>query len=93
VPTAEIVLMPREARDHEPVVALDGGDDGLDVTRRIIEGSPHWLAPGGHLLVETGRPQVAEVIAAVAAAGLVATTFVDGRIGATVVRGVLPAEP
>ncbi len=36
VPTDEIALMPPEARDHEPRVALDGGTDGLDVHRRII---------------------------------------------------------
>ena len=36
VPTAEIALMPPEARLHEPRVALDGGPDGLDVARRIV---------------------------------------------------------
>ena len=35
VPTDAIALMPPEARDHEPRVALDGGPDGLDVQRRV----------------------------------------------------------
>ncbi|MGW7791089.1 putative protein N(5)-glutamine methyltransferase, partial [Streptomyces tricolor] len=35
VPTAEVALLPPEARDHEPLVALDGGPDGLDVLRRV----------------------------------------------------------
>ena len=60
VPTTEIAMMPPEARDHEPRVALDGGPDGLDVQRRIIDGALEWLAPGGHLVdrdqPDTRRP-------------------------------------
>lgn len=47
VPTDEVGLLPAEARDHEPLVALDGGADGLDLVRRVAEGAPRWLAPGG----------------------------------------------
>lgn len=57
VPTDSLRLLPREAREHEPRTALDGGWDGLDVTRRIAAGARPWLAPGGHLLVELGRIQ------------------------------------
>ena len=46
-----------EARDHEALVALDGGADGLDVLRRVAAVAPRWLAPGGHLLVETSEAQ------------------------------------
>ena len=53
VPTDRIALMPPEARDHEPAVALDGGVDGVDLHRRIAAGATAWLAPGGVLLVET----------------------------------------
>ena len=35
VPTDEVGLLPPEARDHEPLVALDGGGDGLDILRRV----------------------------------------------------------
>jgi release factor glutamine methyltransferase len=55
VPTDAVGLMPPEARLHEPLVALDGGADGLDVLRRVIAGAPEWLAPGGHLLVESSE--------------------------------------
>ena len=58
VPTAAIATMPPEAREHEPAVALDGGDDGLDVLRRVAAGAPAWLAPGGSLLFEVGTGQV-----------------------------------
>ncbi|OHV32962.1 hypothetical protein BCD49_27900 [Pseudofrankia sp. EUN1h] len=65
VPTEEIALMPPEAREYEPLVALDGGPDGLDVLRRVIAGASAWLASGGHLLVETSISQ-APVLAGVA---------------------------
>jgi release factor glutamine methyltransferase len=58
VPTGEIALLPPEAREHEPRIALDGGGDGLDVLRAVAAGAPGWLAPGGHLLVEAGRRQL-----------------------------------
>lgn len=53
VPTEEIRIMPQEAREYEPQVALDGGGDGLDVQRRLIAGAPLWLAQAGTLLTET----------------------------------------
>ncbi|BFO17519.1 hypothetical protein SHKM778_39070 [Streptomyces sp. KM77-8] len=70
VPSEEIALLPAEARDHEPLVALDGGADGLDVLRRVAAEAPGWLAPGGCLLVETGRRQAPAAVAAFTAAGL-----------------------
>jgi release factor glutamine methyltransferase len=44
--------VPSEVKDFEPGLALDGGDDGLDVFRRILEMAPRALAPGGSLCVE-----------------------------------------
>jgi release factor glutamine methyltransferase len=40
VPSAEIALLPAEARDYEPLSALDGGLDGLDILRRVAEAAP-----------------------------------------------------
>ncbi|WP_067965919.1 putative protein N(5)-glutamine methyltransferase [Nocardiopsis trehalosi] len=90
VPTGELGLLPPEARDHEPRAALDGGPDGLDVQRRVAAAAPRWLAPGGHLLVETGRHQAARTAAAVERAGLRAEVAADDDRGATVVVGTLP---
>jgi release factor glutamine methyltransferase len=70
VPTDAIATMPPEARDHEPPVALDGGSDGLDVVRRVVDGALDRLAPGGSLLFEVGDDQVDTATALVAAAGL-----------------------
>jgi len=49
--------LPREVREHEPQLALDGGPDGLDVIRRLLEQAPARLRPGGALLVEIGAGQ------------------------------------
>ncbi|QUI30575.1 putative protein N(5)-glutamine methyltransferase [Streptomyces alfalfae] len=85
VPTAEVGLLPAEAREHEARVALDGGGDGLDVLRRVTERAPRWLAPGGHLLFETSEAQVPAAVAAVEGAGLTATVVEDEELYATVV--------
>ncbi|WP_433468789.1 putative protein N(5)-glutamine methyltransferase [Spirillospora sp. CA-128828] len=87
VPTGDVGLMPAEARDHEPRVALDGGADGLDVLRRVAAEAPHWLAPGGHLLFETSESQVADAVAAVEQGGLAATVATSEEFYATVVVG------
>ena len=55
------------AASFEPAVALDGGDDGLDVVRRLLERLPDALAPGGVGLLEIGADQGIEGPAAVAA--------------------------
>jgi release factor glutamine methyltransferase len=66
VPSDAIELMPPEAREHEPLAALDGGADGLDLFRRVADGAPAWLAPGGHVLMEIGLAQVDAALAALA---------------------------
>jgi len=53
IPTADLADLPAEVAAHEPLVALDGGADGLDVVRRIAEEARLWLRPGGLLAIET----------------------------------------
>ncbi|MDB5656954.1 MAG: ribosomal protein N(5)-glutamine methyltransferase [Tardiphaga sp.] len=50
--------LPEECR-HEPAMAFDGGDDGIDLVRRIVEQAGDHLNPGGGLLCEVGRCQPA----------------------------------
>ncbi|GAA4559469.1 MULTISPECIES: putative protein N(5)-glutamine methyltransferase [Streptomyces] len=88
VPSDEIGLLPQEARDHEPLVALDGGTDGLDVLRRVAAEAPRWLAPGGCVLVETSRHQVPAAVEAFARTGLAARLAVSEERYAHVVTGV-----
>jgi release factor-specific protein-(glutamine-N5) methyltransferase/tRNA threonylcarbamoyl adenosine modification protein (Sua5/YciO/YrdC/YwlC family) len=52
IPTPVMATLPREVVGHEPALALDGGQDGLDVFRRILALAPSALAPGGMLAVE-----------------------------------------
>jgi release factor glutamine methyltransferase len=87
VPTAEIGLMPAEARLHEPLVALDGGTDGVSIHRRIAAQARNWLAPGGSLLIETSERQAPLTEAAMAAGGLTTSVASDDDLGATVVIG------
>jgi release factor glutamine methyltransferase len=87
VPTREIGLLPPEARAHEPLTALDGGPDGLDVLRRVTAGAPGWLAPGGHLLIETSERQAAAARAAFTAAGLITQVASSADLGSTVIIG------
>jgi release factor glutamine methyltransferase len=84
VPSAEIKLMPAEARDHEPLATLDGGADGLEVLRRVVREAPRWLAPGGLLLAETSERQADRAVAAITDAGLTPVTLTDDELEATV---------
>ena len=87
VPTAEMGLMPAEARLHEPLVALDGGTDGVGIHRLVAAQAPQWLAPGGRLLIETSERQAALTEAAMATAGLKTSIASDDDLDATVVIG------
>ncbi len=52
IPTAVLADVPREVAGYEPVLALDGGDDGLVVFRRLLEWCARALAPGGAFAFE-----------------------------------------
>ncbi|HZZ95740.1 MAG TPA: putative protein N(5)-glutamine methyltransferase [Jatrophihabitantaceae bacterium] len=86
VPTDAVALMPPEAREHEARAALDGGRDGLDVLRRVIADTPHWLAGNGTMFVESSDEQAPPLAAAMHGVGLTPQIVQDGH-GATVVRG------
>ncbi|MBF6416258.1 putative protein N(5)-glutamine methyltransferase [Nocardia cyriacigeorgica] len=85
VPSSEIAHMPPEARDHEPVAALDGGHDGLDIFRRVAAEAPAWLATGGHLLVEISAEQETTAAAIAAEAGLTAMIAHSPELYATAI--------
>jgi release factor glutamine methyltransferase len=74
VPTGALPLLPADVRRHEPIAALDGGPDGLDVVRRVVEAAARVLRPGGWLLVEVGGEQDAGLEREIAARGFDAVT-------------------
>jgi release factor glutamine methyltransferase len=92
VPTGELGYLPPEARVHEPAAALDGGPDGLAVLRRVAAGAPGWLAPGGHLLIETSERQATIAQAAFTACGLAPRIAGSADLGVAVVIGRRPAD-
>lgn len=61
VARGEIPQLPVEVSRYEPRVALDGGEDGLDLYRRLVPQAEELLRPGGHLLMEIGPSQAALV--------------------------------
>lgn len=54
---AELPELPRDVRDHEPLVALAGGADGLELVRTIAAGAPAHLRSGARLFLEIGADQ------------------------------------
>jgi release factor glutamine methyltransferase len=74
IASAELASLQREVR-HDPLVALDGGPDGLCLIRRLIEAAPARLAPGGLLIMEIGHDQAAKV-----ATQLVSQAYRDVRV-------------
>jgi len=62
VSTGELAHLPDEIREYEPILALDGGADGLDVIRRIIKEAYMVLKPDGRLAIEIGSGQSADVL-------------------------------
>ncbi len=66
-----LTLQPEVLR--EPMLALDGGEDGLDFYRRIVKASPLYLTPGGWLVMETGDGEADQVLALMQAAGFTET--------------------
>ncbi|WP_416965580.1 putative protein N(5)-glutamine methyltransferase [Streptomyces sp. Agncl-13] len=89
VPTDEVGLLPAEAREYEPLVALDGGTDGLDILREVATGAPDWLTPGGCLLVETSERQLPSAVEAFRRAGLETRSAYSEKLYANVVIGVI----
>lgn len=67
IPAADVFRLDVEVRDHDPHVALAGGVDGLDCYRAIAAGSGHHLFEKGHVVVEIGAGQDADVTALFAA--------------------------
>lgn len=57
IDTKTIETLEAEVKTFEPMLALDGGADGLDLVRRIIDNAEHYLCGGGWLMLEIGADQ------------------------------------
>lgn len=79
---AEMAGLSREVRDHDPVISLTPGGDGLNPYRALARDARVHLAPGGYLLVEIGWKQGPDVAGLFEAAGLSGVRILpdlDGR--------------
>lgn len=63
IPSAEIATLSVEVREHDPLLALDGGADGLGPYRLFAQALPPLLAPGGVIVFEIGAGQAPDVVA------------------------------
>jgi len=81
IETADMTRLPREVRDFDPPLALDGGADGLDAYRAIAADAPRLLRPGGLLACEVGAGQDAAVAGIISGGGLVIEGIVSDLAG------------
>ena len=81
IASAEIATLMPDVRDHEPKLALDGGEDGLVLVRRIVTDAPAHLEPRGLLAVEIGAGEAPATVALFEAGG-----FVDVRVHRDIAR-------
>jgi release factor glutamine methyltransferase len=69
IPSSEIAALSPDIREHEPRMALDGGESGTSITARIVERAPEFLEPGGALAIEVAQGQAPTVEALFVRAG------------------------
>ena len=70
IPTSVMDNLPHEVADYEPALALDGGEDGLDIFRRLVNAAPHMLKPGGLLACELYEGHLDQAASLCRAAGM-----------------------
>ena len=87
VRSGDIADLPREVRDHDPLLALDGGEDGLDAYRALLPQIARLLAPEGRFFLEVGAGQAEAVEQIAAAAGLAELATFDDLAGVARVVG------
>ena len=72
IPSGELITLDPSVRDYEPVQALDGGEDGLDIIRAVIRLWKSVLTDNGAVMLEIGEGQAPAVKQLLADAGFTA---------------------
>ena len=86
VPTDQLTFLPRDVRDYEPSLALDGGPDGTRLLEEAIWAGAELLRPGGNLLLELGGDQADAITDVLRAAGFSEAVIFEDEEGD--VRGI-----
>lgn len=81
VKRSEMPNLQREIRDYEPIEALDGGEDGLDFYRRILNEAPMFLKEKGLLIMELGVNQFCDIKELAEGAGFKEVEFIKDYAG------------
>ena len=81
VPSVVCDTLVPEVRDFEPRLALDGGEDGLDLFRAILAASGAWLAPDGVIAAELHETCLEEAQSLAEEAGFLKTRIVEDLTG------------
>lgn len=87
----DIESLDREVREHDPRLALDGGEDGLDAYRALAAAIPDVLTQTGHAVIELGAGQGSEVQAIFESAGMAVLRIVPDLAG--IPRALVAALP
>lgn len=81
IQTEVIKTLDSEVKDHDPIIALDGGRDGLDFYRRIIDNAGDYLNPGGVIIFEIGYDEAQEVLNLLGRAGYINVSVIKDLSG------------
>lgn len=93
IPSAVMEELPSEVSNFEPSLALDGGDDGLDVFRRLLNAAPHMLRPGGLLACELFEEACEPAADLCRAAGLVDVRVINDLTNRPrIVAAIIPEQ-
>lgn len=93
IPAAEIATLSADVCEHEPREALDGGEDGFDIIRPLIDQAPDYLNPGGWLLFELSPEQAAQACELMTKRGFTQVRFeADLSESPRVVLGLWPSD-
>jgi release factor glutamine methyltransferase len=87
VPSGQIGLMPVDAREHEPLRALDGGPDGTRMQDQVVAAATTLLSPTGVVVVEASRAQAEKTAARMLWRGFTPEIVLDEELSGTCVVG------
>lgn len=71
IPSSDIPKLSKDVKDHDPLMALDGGTDGLISYKKIAELTPALLNNGGYICIEAGINQANDIVKIFTSKGLV----------------------